>query len=399
MAGTELFGKEEQKEVQDVMETGILFRYNHDEQRNNIWKSKTFEKEFSDYNKVKHSHFCASGTAADVLSLVSCGVGTGDEVIMSPYSFIAPIEAVLTVGGIPVFGEIDETLCLSPEGIKAAITPRTKAVLLVHVFGSIAKIDEIKQVCDENNIILIEDAAPALGASLNGKAAGTFGKIGCFSFDFFKIITAGEGGAIITNDDDVYENAHMFSDHGHDHIGDNRGAEKHPILGFNFRNSELHAAIGLAQLRKLDHIIEKQKKNQKFLKQIIEKYPEVTLRTVPGGDEGDSATFLSFFLPTEEQSQKVIKEFENQNVEGYAYWYENNFHFLRNWEHLQNLKSIYKLPISTFNDVPDYTKVNLPKTEDIMKRLVMLQIMVNWSDEELSTKAEKIDTALKIALK
>ena len=114
MAGTELFGNEERKEVMDVLETGILFRYNHDAQRNGVWKAKTFEKEFSSYLGAKHTLFCSNGTAADSISLACCGIGYGDEVIVPPYTFIAPIEAVLVAGAIPVFAEIDETLCLSP---------------------------------------------------------------------------------------------------------------------------------------------------------------------------------------------------------------------------------------------------------------------------------------------
>jgi 8-amino-3,8-dideoxy-alpha-D-manno-octulosonate transaminase len=135
MAGTELFGDEERKEVSDVLETGILFRYGHDSQRNGIWKARTFEQEFSSYLGIKHTLFCASGTAADSLSIACCGIGYGDEVIVPPYTFIAPIEAVLLAGAVPVFAEIDETLCLSPEGIENVITPRTKAVLLTQVFG------------------------------------------------------------------------------------------------------------------------------------------------------------------------------------------------------------------------------------------------------------------------
>ena len=115
MAGTELFGNEERKEVMDVLETGVLFRYGHDSQRNGVWKAKTFEQEFSTYLGAKHTHFCASGTAADSLSLACCGIGYGDEVIVPPYTFIAPIEAVLVAGAIHVFAELDETLCLSPE--------------------------------------------------------------------------------------------------------------------------------------------------------------------------------------------------------------------------------------------------------------------------------------------
>lgn len=393
MPGTELFGDEEKREIQDVLDTGILFRYNHEVERKNIWKARTFEKEFADYHNVNYCHFCSSGTAADIISLASCGIGAGDEVIVPPYTFIAPIESVFTVGAVPVFAEIDETLCLSPEGIKGAITPGTKAVLLVQMFGSMAHMNEIVKVCNDNNLILIEDAAPALGATYYGKPVGTFGNIGCFSFDFFKIITAGEGGAVITNDQKIYDIAHMYSDHGHDHIGNNRGAEQHPILGLNFRNSELHAAVGLAQFRKLDYIIEKQRANKKILQEAFEQFPGISFRDIPD-ENGDSATFFTFFLPDEAIAKKASEELNKEGV-GNAYWYVNNFHYLRNWEHLKDLKSAYKLPLRTYGKIPDYNNINLPVTDSIMKRLLMIQIMVNWTENELSELTTKITRALR----
>jgi len=397
MAGTELFGDEERKEVMDVLETGVLFRYGHDSQRNGIWKAKTFEQEFSTYLGVKHTHFCASGTAADSLSLACCGIGYGDEVIVPPYTFIAPIEAVLLAGAIPVFAEIDETLCISPEGIEKAITPRTKAVLIVQVFGSMGRMDEILAVCQKHNLILIEDAAPALGGSYRGKMLGNFGKMSAFSFDYYKIITAGEGGAVATNDDELYDRAHKYSDHGHDHIGNARGAEQHPILGYNFRGSELGAAVVLAQLRKLPYMIEKQKSHQNILKQVLKEFPEIQMRHVPD-EAGDSATFLSFFLPDADQAMRVFDEFQKEDLSA-SYWYRNNFHYHRQWGHLKELKSIFNLPVMKMDNVPDYKNLQVPQSDAIMQRLMMTQIMVNWSEEELNTLASKMRSAIKKALK
>ncbi len=397
MAGTELFGQEERKEVMDVLETGVLFRYNHDNQRNGVFKAKIFEQEFSNYLGAKYTHFCASGTAADSLSLACCGIGYGDEVIVPSYGFIAPIEAVLLAGAIPVFAEIDDTLCLSPEGIEKAITPRTKAVLLIQVFGSMAKMDEIMAVCKKHNLILVEDAAPALGGSYKGKMLGNFGKMSAFSFDWYKIITAGEGGAIATNDEELYELAHKYSDHGHDHIGEARGAEQHPILGYNYRGSELGAAVVLAQLRKLPYMIEKQKKHQHLLKQVLLDFPEIKLRNVPDED-GDSATFLSFFLPDNDLAVRAFEEFQKEGLSA-SYWYRNNFHYHRQWGHLKEMKSIFNLPVMKLPNVPDYGKLEVPKSDAIMQRLMMTQIMVNWSDEDLHLLTSKMRSALKNALK
>jgi 8-amino-3,8-dideoxy-alpha-D-manno-octulosonate transaminase len=395
MPGIELFGSEEKKEILEVLEKGVLFRYNFEKERNGIWKAREFEKEFAEYHGVKHCHFCSSGTAADLISLAACGIGAGDEVILSPFSFIAPVEAVLSMGAVPVFAEIDETLCLSPEGIKKAITPNTKAVMLVHVFGSMAQISEIAEICNENNIILIEDAAPALGASYKNAKAGSFGKIAAYSFDFFKIITAAEGGAIITNDDDIYEAAHMYSDHGHDHIGNNRGAEQHPVLGLNFRNSELHAAVALAQFRKLDSIIEKQKQFKVRLQELFSGFEALSFRDIPD-KEGDSATFFSFFTPNENTCREIHQKLGENGV-GTAYWYNNNFHYLRNWDHLKAMKTVY--PLHQFRTgVPEYSELKLPATNHIMKRMQMIEIRLSWSDEQFRNMLEIIEKTLKSIL-
>ncbi|MCJ7829761.1 MAG: aminotransferase class I/II-fold pyridoxal phosphate-dependent enzyme, partial [Desulfobacterales bacterium] len=148
MPGFELFGQEERKEVQDVLDTGVLFRYGFDQARRGHWKARTFETELSERIGVQYSHLCSSGTAALSISLAACGVGAGDEIIVPPFTFIATIEAILLAGAVPVFGEIDETLCLDPDLLEAVLTPRTKAVLPVHMCGAMARIDAIKTFCD-----------------------------------------------------------------------------------------------------------------------------------------------------------------------------------------------------------------------------------------------------------
>src|ERR1700741_4004844 len=161
MPGTELFGAEERKEINDVVETGILFRYGHDAQRNNHWKAKDFETEVKKITGAKFAHAMSSGSTAVATALAASGIGTGDEVIVPPFTFMATIEAVLFIGALPVFAEIDETLCLSAGGIKKAITPKTKAVCLVHMCGGNANMDEVMAVIKQHNLILLEDAGQA----------------------------------------------------------------------------------------------------------------------------------------------------------------------------------------------------------------------------------------------
>lgn len=149
----------------EVLDTGVLFMYNHDEQRKGIWKAKTFEQELAQYTDARFAHMCSSGTTAVRAMMAAAGIGLHDEVIVPPFTYIATIEGVLLGGAVPVFAEIDETLRLSPEGIRKIHTPNTKAIVLVHMCGAPARLDEILEICNEHNLVLIEDAAQALDAS------------------------------------------------------------------------------------------------------------------------------------------------------------------------------------------------------------------------------------------
>jgi 8-amino-3,8-dideoxy-alpha-D-manno-octulosonate transaminase len=396
MPGTELFGAEERKEVNDVMESGVLFRYNHDNLRQGHWKSREFEQALADWNGVQYAHASTSGSTAVAIAMACCGIGAGDEVIVPPFTYIATVEGALLAGALPVFAEIDETLCLSAEGIRKAITPNTKAVILVHMCGAMANLDEIVALCKEKNITLIEDTAQALGGSYKGRALGSIGKMGCFSFDFFKIITCGEGGAVITNDEDLYNRAHQFADHGHDHIGDNRGMEGHPIVGFNYRIGELNAAIGVAQMRKLPYIISQQKKHKKAMQASLAKFANITFRQIPD-PEGDASTFLDFFLPDEATAKKTVQALKDAGVAaitGVQYWWENNYHYIRNWEHIKQMKTTAKLHIQTVTPPQDYETLQLPQSDAIIKRLVSLVVKVAWTDEQLHDLCVKLETAM-----
>lgn len=393
MPGFEIFGEEERKEVQDVLDTGILFRYGFDQARKGNWKAKTFEKELAERIGAGYCHLCSSGTTALYTALASCGVGGGDEVIVPPFTFVATIEAVLNIGAIPVFAEIDETLCLYPEGIEAAITPRTKAVLPVHMCGAMAHIDKIQDLCDQRELVLIEDACQALGATFGGRFLGTFGQMGCFSFDPVKTITCGEGGAVVTNSHHLYETADAYADHGHDHIGNDRGLESHAILGSNFRISELNAAVGLAQLRKLDFILKKQREHKTIIKKALEKSSEITFRTVPD-EGGDSATFLSFFLPNEKRAREAAGSLGKAGVDSCFYWYDNNWHYIRKWDHIRNLKSASKLAVRLLKAWPDYVNITLPQSDRIIGRTISMQIKLSWTEEEIYERIKRMISVL-----
>ena len=393
MPGTELFGAEEKKEVNDVLETGVLFRYNHVNERKGIWKAKDFETELEKFTGAKHALAVSSGSAAVSIALASCGIGYGDEVIVPPFTYVATIEAVMLAGAIPVFAEIDESLCLSPEGILSVITTKTKAVLLVHMCGAVGHMEEIIKICKDHNLKFIEDAAQALGSSYKGKMAGTFGLMGCYSFDFFKIVTCGEGGIVVTNDEQLYNNADTFSDHGHDHIGAMRGMEQHPNIGSNYRIGEMNAAVGLAQMRKIHTILDKQRKNKIEITKALRQYPQITFREVPD-EAGDSCTFVSFFTPNEATTRKVVKAFAENGVDSCQYWYDNMFHYIRQWDHIRNLKSTYKMPVHMLAHPQDYANIKFPKSDNVISRLISMVIKVNWTEEQLYDRIAKIERSL-----
>ena len=390
MPGFEIFGDEERKEVMDVLQTGVLFRYGFDSARNGHWKAKSFEKKLCDITGSAHAHLCSSGTAALSIALASCGIGAGDEVIIPPFTFVASFEAIINAGAVPVFAEIDETLCLDPDKIAAAVTDRTRAVVPVHMCGAMAKIDRIKAFCDSRGLVMIEDACQALGGSFNGRHLGTFGNMGCFSFDAVKTITCGEGGGIITDNQSLYQRADQYADHGHDHLGgSDRGADGHPILGGNFRISELNAAVGLAQLNKLDKILEIQRRNKQIIKDAMAALPGVTFREIPD-PQGDSATFLSFFLEDETRTRDVSKRLAAAGVDGCAYYYDNNWHYLKHWHHLKTLSGAARLPLELLAERPDYSKVQVPLSDAIISRNISMQIKLGWSDQEIDQRITAI---------
>ncbi|PVD52965.1 L-glutamine--2-deoxy-scyllo-inosose aminotransferase KanB [Terrimonas sp.] len=389
MPGTELFGKEEQKEIDDVMRTGILFRYNHDQLRAGIWKAKAFEAEVKNLTGARYAHAVSSGSAAVSAALASCGIGAGDEVIVPPFTYVATIEAVLLAGALPVFAEIDETLCLSAAGIEKALSPRTKAVCLVHMCGGMADMVSIMPLIQKHNLILVEDAGQAFGASYKGISVGLFGKAGCYSFDFFKIATAGEGGVLVTNEEKIYKLADAYCDHGHDHKGNNRGMEQHPVIGFNYRISELHAAIGTAQTRRVPEIIQRNRINKSLLTNLLSDLPDIAFSKLPDPD-GDSATFLNLLLPDIPKAKATADQFDKAGLSGFNYWYINMYHFINQWNHIKQLKTAARLPIAITGTPQDYQNLALPKSQQVIGRLISFSIRCTWSREEIEHLADGI---------
>ena len=394
MPGFELFGELERKEVNDVLDNGVLMRYGFDGMRNGHWKAKELEVELQNAFKTKYAQLVSSGTAAVSVALAAAGVGAGDEVIMPTFTFVASFEAIMMLGAVPVLVEIDDTLTLNPKAVENAITPKTKAVMVVQMCGSMGDMDALQTICSKHNILLVEDACQAIGGTYNGKPLGSIGDLGCFSFDFVKTITCGEGGAVITNNKDYYINSDHYSDHGHDHIGTDRGAETHPSLGYNFRISELHAAVGLAQVKRLSEFIEIQKKNFNIIRKALSTIPEVTFRTVPEGGE-ENYGFLSFFLPDLEIARNTSKAFKENGIDACFHYYDNNWHYVRKWDHLKDLKSLFPISAELRNGLNYLQTKEFPESDHYIGRNISCLIKLSWTEDEVRERARKMAEAIK----
>jgi len=394
MPGFELFGDEERKEVNDVLESGILMRYGFDALRNGHWKAKELEKELESQLQVNHVQLVSSGTAAVSVALAAAGIGAGDEVILPTFTFVASFEAIMVLGAIPILVDIDDTLTLDPEAVNNAITSKTKAIMPIHMCGSMANMDALTAICRSHNLILIEDACQAIGATYHGKPVGSIGDLGCFSFDFVKTITCGEGGAVITNNEKYYLNSDHFSDHGHDHVGSDRGAETHPFLGYNFRISELNAAVGLAQVRRLNDFVAIQKDHYSILRNALSSIDAVTFRTVPEGGE-ESYAFLNFFLPDLEFAQKVSRSFKENGIDACFHYYDNNWHYIRKWDHLVNLKSLYPIASEVKKGIEYLKNKSFDQSDHFIGRNISCLIKLSWTKEEVVQRANTMAQIIK----
>ena len=398
MPGFEFFGDEERKEVNDVLETGILMRYGFDGPRKGIWKAKELEEAISTRFGTKHAQLVSSGTAALTAAMSALGIGYGDEVILPSFTFVASFEAVLSVGAVPVLVDIDDTLTLDPVAVRNAITPKTKCIMPVHMCGSMADLGALQSLCKEFNLVLLEDACQSIGGTYNGKQLGTIGDAGTFSFDFVKTMTCAEAGVVMSNREDVYIASDGYSDHGHDHKGVDRGADLHPFIGYNFRISELHAAVGLAQIKKLDNFLAIQKKNHAALKNILSQVPEISFRRIPDV-AGDSCTFLSWFLPTAEITKAVVSKMKEKGIlAGNFYWFDNNWHYIRKWDHLKNSITLNALHPDLKAQVMHHANKDFAPSDAIMGRCVSTAISLLWTPEQIQTKGEQMLDVIKQVL-
>jgi len=333
---------------------------------------KKLEKEFADYMGTKYAVAFNSGTSTLHSLLLAYGIGIGDEVITTPFTFIATANSVLFVRAKPVFVDIEEeTYGIDHNKINKAITEKTKAIMPIHYGGMGCNIKEISEIAEDNNLILIEDAAEALGASINGKKVGTFGDSASFSLCANKNITSGEGGLITTDSEEVYEKVKLIRSHGRSETN----IYDYVLLGYNFRMSNITAAITRVQLKKVEKVNEMRRENAYYLTKKLSKIEGIETPKEPQG-------FSSIF-------QLYTIRLRNENVRNklMKYLFENSIQ-----------TKVYFPPVhltTLYRNLFEYKGGEFPVAEDLSNRVLSLPMYPALKKEEMDYITKKIEEFFK----
>jgi dTDP-4-amino-4,6-dideoxygalactose transaminase len=406
--GFEWIGAEEEQEVLDVLRGRWLFRYGDERDPTFKRKVKTLEEMIEQRFQTRHALAVSSGTAALITVLSALGIGPGDEVIVPGYTFIASISSVILARAVPVLAEIDDSLTLDPSDIEHRITHRTRAIMAVHMLGNPCDLERLQAIAAKHHLHLIEDAAQAFGASYRGRRLGTIGPIGMYSFNIFKTINAGDGGMVVTDDDELYIRAFGYHDHGH--FPSRTGAEigHRSIIGQNYRMNELTAAVLVAQFRRLEDITQRLRYLKALFKRQIDGLPGLQFRRINDPD-GESNTLLTVLFPSAEVAARVAARLGTTTVSQSG------------WHVYSNMEQILSKKLTTSRGCPfdcaaypcyqDYAKGMLPRTDDILSRAINLSVGVvdrglgagfgihpHSSDEEVERKAAQFARAVEEAM-
>lgn len=352
---------------------------------------RQFESQFAAFQGARQAVTCTNGTTAIEMALRGLGVVAGDEVIVPPYTFIATASAVVTVGAVPIFADIlPDTLCLDPADVANKITPRTKAVIPVHVAGRIADMDRLKALAEQHDLAILEDSAHAWGSQLEGQGAGTLGRCGTFSFQETKNITAGEGGILVTNDQELAELCRSFT-----HCGRTKGSAwyDHDVLGSNLRMTEFQAAVLIAQLARLESQIRCRERNAQQIDQTLAELP--SFRRLAPAPRMNRRSYHMYIFRVDEPSlettrDRVIQALNAEGVPVTAGWYRPLYlnGVFRNAHH--GPPHGIRAPLAA--SAIDYSQLSCPVCEQVCRDAVWIPQNVLLADE---AKIEQLCLALR----
>ena len=381
-----LYDGEELWELAEALRSQTLFRYTGS-------KVRRFEEEFASYFGVKYACASTSGTAAIHTAVAMVNPDPGDEIITSPITDMGTVAPIIYQNAIPIFADVGEDYNLDPESVEANVTERTRAIIVVHLFGNPARMDEIMEVARRHNITVIEDCAQAYLAEYKGRLCGTIGHIGCFSLQGSKHIATGEGGMTITDDPELAKRGAMFTDKGWDRSKE--GPRVYPFLGLNYRMTELQGAVGLAQLKKLRGVVERRRKLAGMLNERLGDVEGVKPQPVA---EGNKCSYWQYAFTIDKDkgvpAAKFVEVLRREGIPANA-GYIGKPIFLSQ-EALRDKRTFGRS--SHPFDYPGVRKVRYeegicPNCEDILNRMVLLPFNEEFTEEDVDDLAEGVRKA------
>ncbi len=387
--GGSRIGEEEKAQVLEVIDRKYLFRYYGPEQYPS--KVRELEEKFAAKVGSKYALATTSCTGALISALIAVGVAPGDEVIVPGYTFFASCAAIVNANAIPVIAEVDETLTIDLADVERKITPNTKALIIVHMCGVPCDMDGVMVLVKKYNLKLIEDTAQACGGTYKGKYLGTFGDAGCFSFQYHKIITAGEGGMVVTDYERINDRAMSYHDTGAcwrpDRFAEQR-YEGELFCGTNYRMSELVGAVMLAQLDKLDDLLNELRTAQKRILDGIADLPG--LKLLPRyDDEGDVGLYVRFYLDNADKVKPFVEALKAEGVDCGGVYNAGlpDWHIYTHWKHIIEKKASTPLQwpwVNGFNKGQDveYSATMNPNRLEYLSRIVSLSMTLGMTQED-----------------
>lgn len=383
-------GKEEIDAVARVIESRELFKATASTYR----ETENLEKELCELLNVEHAVSMTSGTAALTSALIGMGVGPGDEVIVPAYTYIATAFSVLATGAIPVVAEIDESLMMDAEDVEKKITPNTKVILPVHMKGYPTDMDKIMAVAKKHGLMVLEDACQAVGGSYKGKRLGAIGDAGAFSFNYFKNISAGEGGAMFTNNRKIYEKGKIYHDSSAVSFFGNQMKDftEEVFCGTEFRTNEITSAILRVQLTRLEGILADLRKNKKLLMDAVKGY----YNFIPSNDpEGECSSAITFKFDSAEEAKEI-----SGKVSGLSIPANTDKHVYCYWDALINKYGAAHPLMNPYNmeenkNAPEFRKDSCKKSIDILSSCAHMDLNPDWSEEKIAEIAKSLIDARK----
>ena len=399
--GAAYIGEEEKAAVLDVLESQALFRYDHGKSRHT---TDGFEAKLRALTGARYAVGISSGTAALRVGLAALDVGPGDEVIVPAVTFIASPNAVIAQGAVPIFADVDASFTLDPDAVERSIGPRTKAIMPVHLMGTGCRMEEIMVIARRHGLRVIEDCAQATGATYQGRAVGTWGDVGALSFQLSKNITSGEGGAVITDDLELFDRANKYQDQGGQFtlgIGGTRERDGEPIIGENLRMNEIAGALLGVQMDRLPDITGSVRRvRDQIVAGLREALPDLPLRPVPDAG-GEVPTAVGFYLPDADTATSVARAISAEGVPARKVYGGKPVYANPSILHQRTVSSTGR----PFTDPlylargpkADYAMGMCPQSEDYLSRCVVVGVsplMTEADAEDAVNAIEKVVRAL-----